>query len=307
MMGLFALFTFEFIFSFNFNFRFFIFFVQTENGAERERVMDETAPLLLPSGNVHPKTRSICSEVSDLALKSIPICLSFAIQNIVQAVSILFAGPIGEFELEVASYGFRFTSCTGSMVAIGGATALDTLCGQAWSRASEEPQILGALLQQSLLILVSMFSIIIASLWMFSMHLFRGLGQEEIFATATGQFMRYMIPAGLLQVIAECLKRFLQLHGASYVVGWMTFGSSLVSILTAFLLTRWTNLRLWGIPITFTVYQFLTVILLMIAIHLNEGARKSWRRSSTGLAGGLSRVLFLALTGIMTIATEWWR
>ncbi|KAF2496097.1 hypothetical protein BU16DRAFT_617592 [Lophium mytilinum] len=84
--------------------------------------------------------------------------------------------------MAIASYGFMFFSCTGTMVAIGGATALDTLCGQALT-STNNPTILGLFLQQCIVILLLIFGLLITPIWLLSGRLFIALGQDfEILA-----------------------------------------------------------------------------------------------------------------------------
>ena len=93
--------------------------------------MDESSPLLADSHPAVDKQGAshICFRiVSKLARNMFPIAISFGLQNIVQAFSVLTVGHLGTLELGAASYGYMFATCTGSMLAIGGTTALDTLC-----------------------------------------------------------------------------------------------------------------------------------------------------------------------------------
>lgn len=272
--------------------------------------MEEQTPLLAED---RPKLNeveqfSLGSELRLLARRTVPICAVFALQNIVQASSVVIAGSLSPFAMEVTSYGFMFFSCTGTMVAIGGTTALDTLCAHAFASqaAEEDPQKLGLLLQQCIGVLLIMFAVIITPIWVFSNHLFLALGQEPEFALVTGRFMVMMIPAGALQVCSESFKKFLQVQGASSAVGWVTFATSLAGIVINVILVKSTNLSVWSGPVSFSIYQLLTMIFLLSTIFSTPDIRRSWRSSPTHLLQGLPRLLFYALTGICTIATEWW-
>lgn len=251
----------------------------------------------------------VLHDLAGLARQTIPICLSFALQNAVQAISVVTAGSLGSFELEVTSFGFMFFSCTGTMVAIGGATALDTLCAQAAAShaVSNDPKILGLLLQQCLLVLLGIFGLLIAPIWLISGHIFIALGQQHDFALATARFMLFMLPSGFLQVVAECLKKFVQVQGESNVVGWSTAAASVLGVLVNFFLVRWTRLGLWGVPCAFCIYQGFTVVTLLTVIACKPAIKKTWYGSVVGVAKGASRLAFYAVTGILTIATEWWR
>lgn len=280
--------------------------------------MTEETPLLRESrdplgppdeGKPEPSPFGYLPELSGLAVQALPIALSFGLQNAVQAFSVLMVGTLGTFELAVASYGYMFASCTGSMVAIGGATALDTLCSQAYtsSRSTNSPQILGLYLQRGLLILSGLFIVAIAPLWWFSSHLFIALGQERDFAIATGQFLQVLIPGGLLQVIAECLKKFLQVQEKGDQVGWVVAGASVVGVFMNYALLRLAHTGIWGGPAANAAYQLSTVLFLSIYIFYTPSVKEAWGGLSKGAFAGWGRFTSLAVTGILTVATEWWR
>ncbi|EXJ71667.1 uncharacterized protein A1O5_05475 [Cladophialophora psammophila CBS 110553] len=277
-----------------------------------ESIVDERSLLLSRTPSASTKEEdvafNILHDLGGLTRQTIPICLSFALQNAVQAISALIAGSVGSFELEVTSFGFMFFSCTGTMIGIGGATALDTLCAQVSTShsAADNPKILGLLLQQCLLVLLGIFGLLIAPIWVFSGHIFIALGQQQDFAFATGKFMLFMLPAGILQVVGECLKKFLQVQGESNIVGLSTAVASTVGVLVTFVLVRWTKLRLWGVPCAFCIYQLLTVVALLCVIARKPAIRRTWYGSIFGIQKGISRLAFYAVTGILTIATEWW-
>lgn len=239
-----------------------------------------------------------------------PISLSFALQNAVQAWNILLAGTLGSSELEVASYGFMFASCTGAMVAFGGATALDTLCGQAMTSVTNrdaDRKKLGLYLQQTLLVLLGLFFIFIAPLWVFSGQLFQALGLQKELSMTTGTFLRSLLASGLLQVVSECSKKFLQVQGESDAVGWVTVVAACVGALVSYVTVNFSNLGLWGCSVAFTIYQFLNVVGFVSLMIREPSVRESMRFSAFGLGKGLFAVMAYAVTGTLTVATEWWR
>lgn len=165
---------------------------------------------------------SYLRELGLLFRDTAPIMLSFCFQNLVQACSILICGRLGTFNLSVASYGYMFFSATAAMVALGGSTAIDTLCSQAFTsrHAADRKEYLGNVLQRGLIFLTIFFLAIIAPIWWHSGALFRALGQDAEFSAATEVFLKYMLPAGVLQIFAECTKKFLQVQNHSTAVGW---------------------------------------------------------------------------------------
>jgi multidrug resistance protein, MATE family len=277
-----------------------------------DNIVDERSFLVPQSASTAKQegtTFSIIHDLAGLTRQTIPICLSFALQNAVQAICVLTAGTLGSFELGVTSYGFMFFGCTGTMIGIGGATALDTLCSQASTSSSvtANPKILGLLLQQCLLVLLGIFGLFVVPVWVVSGYIFVALGQQQDFAFATAKFLLFMLPSGVLQVVAECLKKYLQVQGESDIVGLSIAAASAVGVLANLVFVRGTRLGLWGVPCAFCIYQLLTVVALLFVIAKKPAVRKTWYGSTVGAWKGISRLVFYAITGITTVATEWWR
>ncbi|KAJ9133673.1 MATE efflux family protein [Pleurostoma richardsiae] len=277
-----------------------------------QHYISEQTPLLRPAhtGADDSRVLKTTPEVLRLGRATVPISASFALQNIVQAFSIMTAGGLGPLQLDVASYGFMFATCTGSMVAIGGATALDTLCGQSLLsvKTLADPTTLGRHLQQSLFVLSILFLVVITPLWLVSGRIFVALGQSSNFALGVGRFLILMLPAGYFQMVAESLKKFSQVQGDSSPVCWITFAAAILGSLSTVLLVRFTTLGIDGVPLAFFVYQFGTVTLLIALVSYRQKMKKTIRLISTwaDLFDGLLSNLSLATTGILTIATEWW-
>ena len=263
-------------------------------------LLDEAnVPEASPSGQLHYRP-----ELKLLSRATLPIAVTFALQNIVQAISIYIVGRRGTFELGVASYAYMFTSVTGAMIAMGGATALDTLCSQAITSVEYHPHVLGQYLYRGIIVLASLFIIFITPLWWFSGYLFITLGQEHDFAMQTCYFLRVLIPGGVMQVIAECYKKFLQVQGHSYAVGWAITIASGMGIIANILLINVADLGLLGAPMAHTIYHLSTLVCLQVYIATRKDIKKCFGAFTRGKLGDWTRFSNLAIPGILTVVTE---
>lgn len=246
------------------------------------------------------------SELLLLLRASFAIASSFALQNFVQASSILIVGGLGTFELGVTSYGYMFASSTGSMIALGGATALDTLCSQAITSVKPEERafVLRNYLQRGVLVLATFYTLVIVPLWWFSGRLFVVLGQEEDFATATGMFLKVLIPGGLLQVVAECLKKFLQVQGHSFPTSYAIAVAAAIGLVANVLFVQVFHLGYLGAPLAHTAYHSSTLLLLLAYTSSIPDTVPCWVGFSRGKLRDWKRFANLAITGIFTQAAE---
>lgn len=268
-------------------------------------LLDEAnAPALDPS-----EKPQYGSELLLLLRASVPIALSFALQNVVQVFSILIVGGLGTYELSVASYGYMFASSTGSMIGLGGATALDTLCSQAITsvKPDERALVLRNYLQRGVLVLAALYILVTVPLWWFSGYLFVALGQEKDFATATGMFLRVLIPGGLLQGVAECLKKFLQVQGHSFPTGCAVAVAAAIGLVANVIFVWVFHLGYIGAPLAHTVYHLSTVLLLLVYTSRITDSIPCWAGFSRGRLRDWKRFANLAITGIFTQAAESFR
>lgn len=279
--------------------------------------MDERTALLgdplLDEANV-PEVRNDSKlqygpELSLLARTTVPISSSFALQNVVQAISIFIIGRIGTFELSVVSYGYIFAASTGQVVAMGGATALDTLCSQAFTSVKSELRatVLTTYLQRGMVFLTAIYLVVIVPIWWFSGYLFVLLGQEETFARETGVFLRVFIPGGVFQVWAECLKKFLQVQGHSFAVTWIVGIAAVVGIAANVLLVLVADLGVIGAPIAHSVYHLATTICLVLYTILKPDLEINGRDHNIGTLADWTKFANLAIPGILTVAAESFR
>ncbi|KAF0930095.1 hypothetical protein E2562_027925 [Oryza meyeriana var. granulata] len=88
-------------------------------------------------------------EVKRLLRLAGPLVASFLLRNAVQIVSVMFVGHLGDLQVAVASFAVSLANMTGFSVLTGMASALDTLCGQAFG--ARQHRLLGIYVQRAIL------------------------------------------------------------------------------------------------------------------------------------------------------------
>lgn len=185
----------------------------------------ERTPLLAENGDNHSNSpwerfqkqlmqsqiRVYADETLLLLQNSLPVILAYALQNSLQACSLLIVGRSSPENLATAAFSYMFATCTGWLIGAGGTTALDTLASSAFTGSSNE-HYLGVLLQRAFLVLGLMY-IPITILWAYSEPLFLALGQDPLLAKNTARFLTCLIPGGWGYIYFEAMKKFLQAQG----------------------------------------------------------------------------------------------
>jgi MATE family multidrug resistance protein len=157
------------------------------------------------------KSKLVFAEFILLLKSSIPVILAYTLQNSLQTVSVLVVGRLSPESLATAAFSYMFAMSTAWLIALGGTTALDTLASSTFT-GSKNKHDLGVLLQRSFLVL-GLFYVPVAILWLFSEPVFLALGQEPALSRDSAKFLGLLIPGGLGYIYFEALKKYLQAQG----------------------------------------------------------------------------------------------
>ena len=147
---------------------------------------------------------------------SIPVILAYTLQNSLQTFSVLIVGRLSPEALATAAFSYMFAMASAWLIALGGTTAIDTLASSAFT-GSKNPHDLGVILQRSFVVL-TLFYIPIAILWIFSEPVFKALGQEAYLARDAARFLTVLVPGGLGYIFFEAVKKYLQAQGINSIL-----------------------------------------------------------------------------------------
>ena len=155
--------------------------------------------------------RAVLNEFTILLKGSVPVILAYTLQNSLQTISVVIVGRGSPEDLATAAFSYMFAMSTAWLIALGGTTALDTLCSSAFT-GGQDLHDLGVLLQRAFIILGG-FYVPVAILWFFSEPVFKALGQDDQLSHDSARFLWCLIPGGLGYVYFECMKKYLQAQG----------------------------------------------------------------------------------------------
>ncbi|PSR93855.1 MATE efflux family protein [Coniella lustricola] len=156
------------------------------------------------------KSRESTSELRMLVKYSLPLIATYLLQYSFFVIITVVAGHLGPDELAAASIGVTTMNVIGLAIYEGMATALDTLCAQAYGSGNK--QAVGLHIQRMLL-LMALATIPIGAFWLCSPWVLPLVVKQHDVAVRAGSFLRYSL-VGLPGYAAfEALKRFLQAQG----------------------------------------------------------------------------------------------
>ncbi len=187
---------------------------KSDNGLDEEQRPDA---ILLQGWEHHAKlaAKHVLREFLGLLKTSVPLFLAYALQNSLQTISVVIVGRGAPEDLATAAFSYMFAMCTGWLIALGGSTALDTL-GSSTFTGSIDAHDLGVLLQRAVVVL-TLFYVPVAVLWVFSEPVFLLLGQDPRLSRDSAKFLQCLIPGGIGYIYFECMKKYLQCQGIAAV------------------------------------------------------------------------------------------
>ncbi|KAM5538601.1 hypothetical protein V8D89_007630 [Ganoderma adspersum] len=260
-----------------------------------------------PSFTGNSERQALSALFSSLLIDSIPVILSYVLQNSIQTVSVLVAGRLGPDELSAAAFSLMLAMVLGWCIALGGTTALDTLGSQAFTGGDRLS--VSIHLQRCILLLWLLF-IPVAVLWAYIEPVLLLLGQEARLSHDVQAFLRVMIVGAPGYIGFESLKKYLQCQGIMRASTYVLAAVAPVNLALNVYLVHHTRLGLLGSPLAISITFWVCFLALALLTCRSQAHRKNgtWAGFQLGLvldAGSCAYFLKLAIPGILMVGTEW--
>ncbi|XP_044451372.1 protein DETOXIFICATION 16 isoform X1 [Triticum aestivum] len=233
----------------------------------------------------------VLSEVKKQLRLAGPLVVGCLLQNVVQMISVMFVGHLGELALSAASMATSFANVTGFSLLAGMACSLDTLCGQAYGAGQH--RMLGVYKQRAMLVL-SLASVPVAALWAYTGRILLLLGQDPEIAAGAGGYIRWMIPALLAYGPLQCHVRFLQTQNVVVPVMLSSGATALNHPLVCWALVHGLRMGSKGAALANAVSFLTNLSILALYVRLSPSCSRTWT--------GFSRDAFRGLAGFLKLA-----
>ncbi|WOK92517.1 hypothetical protein Cni_G01208 [Canna indica] len=224
-------------------------------------------------------------------------------QYLVQVVSSMMVGHLGELELAGAAIASSLTSVTGFSLLLGMASGLETLCGQAYG--AKQYQMLGIHTYRAIFSLL-VTCIPISLLWVSMGKLLCLMGQDLLISEEAGKYAMWMIPGLFAYAIAQPLMKFLQSQSLILPMLLSSLTTLCLHIPMCSVLVFKTGLRNVGAALSISVSYWLNLLMLGLYIRYSDSCKTTRVPISKEALKGLSEFLQFALPSALMICLEWW-
>ncbi|PIN05548.1 putative membrane protein, predicted efflux pump [Handroanthus impetiginosus] len=213
-----------------------------------------------------------------------------------------FAGHLGDLELAAMSIASSVVIGFDYGVMLGMASALETLCGQAYG--AKKYYMLGVYLQRSWIVLL-LCCFLMLPVFFFATPILKLLGQPPDVAELSGVVSLYFIPLHFSFAIQFPLQRFLQSQLKNSVTAWVNFGAFMVHILLSWLVVSRLRLGLVGTAMTLN-FSWWVIVLGLFLYTVCGGCPLTWTGFSSEAFSGSWEFLKLSASSGVMLCLEFW-
>lgn len=230
------------------------------------------------------------------------VCVAL-LQYLVIVVSVMFVGHLGDLELASASIATSCAGVTGTTLILGLATALETLCGQAYG--AKQYHMLGIYVQRAVFVLY-LVALPIAVVWwnMDSVLLF--LGQDPAISKLAGVYARYMIPMIFAVATLQPLVKFLQTQSLVLPMAMFSVTTLVLHVPLCYTLIYTLNWGFRGAAIASSISNWLNVLWHALYVHFSPSCTRTWTSFSTEAFNDVPSFVKLAIPSALMVCLEYW-
>ncbi|XP_075637153.1 protein DETOXIFICATION 21-like isoform X1 [Castanea sativa] len=220
----------------------------------------------------------------------------------INVISQAFVGHIGPTELAAYSLVYTVLLRFSNGILLGMASALETLCGQAYG--AKQYHMLGVYLQRSWIVLFSS-SIFLLPIYIFTTPILNILGQDESIAEAGGYISHWLIGVMLSFIVSFTCQVFLQSQSKNMIIAYLAAFSLAIHLLLSWLLTVKYK---FGIPgaLSSTLLAFWIPNIGQLMFIMCGGCRETWKGFSSLAFNDLWPVVKLSMSSGVMLCLELW-
>ncbi|RXI07854.1 hypothetical protein DVH24_014420 [Malus domestica] len=214
-----------------------------------------------------------------------------------------FAGHLGDLELAAISIANNVIVGFDFGLLLGMASALETLCGQAYG--AKKYYMLGVYMQRSWIVLF-LCCILLLPIYLFASPFLKLLGQPAEVAELSGVVSTVMIPLHFSFAFQFPLQRFLQSQLKTAVIAWVSLVGLAVHVFVSWLFVYRLQFGVIGTAITIN-FSWWVLVFGLLGYTLFGGCPLTWAGFSTEAFSGLWEFTKLsAASGVMLCLENWY-
>ncbi|RLN86439.1 hypothetical protein BBJ28_00010003 [Nothophytophthora sp. Chile5] len=259
-----------------------------------------------PQSDAHP---DIKTELTKLCMLSYPVIFTYVLEFLPGLISMMLVGhmdsPLTKQYLDGVALSTMCMNLTGIGFGFGLATAMDTLCSQAYGAG--KPKKLGIYLQSGLIVLGLTLIPVFLINW-FTAEFLILIGQPVQVAQLAGRFSRIQLAGIPFLYVYEMLKKVMQAQNVVLPMVYIAVLSNVVNLLLGVYLVFYTPLGYDGSAIARTLSEVVLPLALVPYFIRNPHIPAEWWPGwqPAQAMRHLGAFLKLGVPGMFMMLLEWW-
>ncbi|KAJ4973723.1 hypothetical protein NE237_006897 [Protea cynaroides] len=224
-------------------------------------------------------------------------------QFLVQVLSVMMVGHLGELALSGTAIATSITNVTGFSLLLGMASALETLCGQAYG--AQQYRKLG-IHTYSAVVSLLLVCLPISLIWIYLEELLCFTGQDPLIAAEAGKYALWLIPALLANATVQPFFRYFQAQSMILPMLLTSFTTLLIHIPLCWILVFKSGLKTIGAALAIGISYWLNTIFLILYMNYSSSCEKTRVPFSMEAFQGISKFFRLAIPSAVMMCLQWW-
>ncbi|XP_076960732.1 protein DETOXIFICATION 14-like [Bidens hawaiensis] len=252
-----------------------------------------------------PPRRAIvlAEEVKKSCYIALPMVVVMVSQNLLRVASMSMVGHLGELELSGTAVATSLTSVTGFSLLFGMASALETLCGQAYG--ARQYHRVGAYTFGAMVSLL-LVCFPISMLWVYIDKLLILLGQDPLISAEACKYSVWLIPTLFPYPVLQLLIRYLLSQSLIFPMLWSSVAVLVIHIPICWALVFRLGFGTAGAALAIGISYTLNVILLGFYIHYSEACEKTSVTFSVDGFKTIKEFIRFTIPSAVMLCLEWW-
>ncbi|KAH7533921.1 hypothetical protein FEM48_Zijuj04G0182700 [Ziziphus jujuba var. spinosa] len=241
-------------------------------------------------------------ELRKLCQMGVPMVVVTVSQFLLQVVSLMMAGHLGEISLSGVAIATSFADVTGFSVLLGMAGALETLCGQTFG--AEQYDKLGNYTFCSIITLLFV-CLPVSLLWIFMEKILVLFGQDPSISHIGGKYCIFLIPALFGYAILQSLVRYFQSQSLIFPMVATSCAVLVLHVPLCWVMVFKLGLGITGAALSIGISYWVSVVGLGLYVKYSSACEKTRVHVTMDALRHVGEFVRFAIPSAVMVCLEW--
>ncbi|CAN1234431.1 Protein DETOXIFICATION 14 [Linum perenne] len=224
-------------------------------------------------------------------------------QYLLQVISLMMVGHLGELELSSTAIAVSLSSVTGISVLIGMSSALETLCGQTYGAGQYRR--VGTQTYTAIFCLL-LVCVPLSILWIYMENILVFVGQDPTISREAGKFQMWLIPVLFSNALVQPIIRYLQAQSLIIPLLIASVSTLCFHVPVCWALVFRTRLQHLGAALAMCLSNWMSFGILALYVGYSPSCAKTRAPISIDLFRGIGEFFRYAIPSAVMLCLEWW-